>query len=1080
MKNALLKDIFREIKGTYNKFFSIFAIVFLGVGFFSGIKATCPDMKITADKYFDEHRLMDMRIVSTVGFNEDDVDIIKDVSGAQGILPTYSMDALIETEDRDMVFKVLSLSMDKIDKPDESYINRTRLVEGRYPERLGECVAEKSTMTTDSGLSIGSKIKLSSGIDEDISESLKADEFTIVGMVETPYYISFERGTTNIGNGKIDSFIMIPEENFKIPFYTDVFLTFKDAREAFCYDDEYDHILEPIRKKLDDIGKDRSQKRYDEIIVEANEELAKGKEDLKTAEEKADKELGDAFQEILDGEKEISEGDKELQDKEKKFNQSIKEAERKIADGKQRLNKEEREYNKNFENFNKVKKEAEIGFVEGDKKIKYAQEEIDKKEAKLKEIKVTLEANPNLPDSEKIALEESYKEGQQQLDYAKKELVLSKAEMEAKKKELSISENKLIAGRKALDDSKKQLEVEEKRLLNSKRKAEDEFVAGHKKLDESRLELEKGKKEYEAGKKEANEKIEEARKKILGAEQDIRDMKDPVWYVIKRNQTMDFIDYGMAADRIDAIAKVFPVFFFLIAALVCLTTMTRMVDEQRIYIGTLKALGYSKMAIASKYIIYAGLASIGGSILGVLVGFKVFPTIIFNSYRIMYIMPPIETVFNWYYAIVSTVFAVLTTTLAAWISCYKELRVAPALLMRPKVQKSGKRIFLERIKFIWSKFNFTQKVTARNLIRYKKRLFMTILGVGGCTALMLAGFGLKDSIVAIATKQYDELYQYDMVVGFEEEDFKKIPDILENNEGISDYMFMKEQNIDVSAGGHEKNAFLIVPESTKKMEEFILLRSRTTGEKVFFNDEDVVITEKLAKMLGASIGDKICIKAGDDEKVNVKVGGITENYVSHYVYMSPDLFNKIHSEKVEYHQLVAKTVDTSKKFENNLSTELLNNPEISSITFITGVSNSFKDMIGSLNYVVLVLIISAGALAFVVLYNLTNVNVSERIREIATIKVLGFYDNEVSAYVYRENTILTIIGTILGLIMGVFLHRFIILTGEIDYIMFGRHIRPISYVYSAILTILFAVLVNIVMYFRLKNIEMVESLKSVE
>lgn len=317
MKNALLKDIFREIKGTYNKFFSIFAIVFLGVGFFSGIKATCPDMKITADKYFDEHRLMDMRIVSTVGFNEDDVDIIKDVSGAQGILPTYSMDALIETEDRDMVFKVLSLSMDKIDKPDESYINRTRLVEGRYPERLGECVAEKSTMTTDSGLSIGSKIKLSSGIDEDISESLKADEFTIVGMVETPYYISFERGTTNIGNGKIDSFIMIPEENFKIPFYTDVFLTFKDAREAFCYDDEYDHILEPIRKKLDDIGKDRSQKRYDEIIVEANEELAKGKEDLKTAEEKADKELGDAFQEILDGEKEISEGDKELQDKEK-------------------------------------------------------------------------------------------------------------------------------------------------------------------------------------------------------------------------------------------------------------------------------------------------------------------------------------------------------------------------------------------------------------------------------------------------------------------------------------------------------------------------------------------------------------------------------------------------------------------------------------------------------------------------------------------------------------------------------------------------------------------------------------------
>lgn len=1080
MKNALLKDTFREIKETRNKFFSIFAIVFLGVGLFAGIKATCPDMKITADKYFDENRLMDMRLVSTVGFNEDDVDIIKDVSGAQGVLPTYSMDALIETKDRDMVFKVLPLSMDKIDNPDESYINRTKLVEGRYPEKPGECVAEKSTMTTDSGLSIGSKIKLSSGTDEDISESLKTDEFTIVGMVETPYYISFERGTTNIGNGKIDSFIMIPEENFKMPFYTDVFLTFEDAREAFCYDDEYDDILEPTRKKLDDIGKDRSQKRYDEIVVEANKELTKGKEDLKAAEEKADKELGDALQKILDGEKEISEGEKELQDKEGKFNQSIKEAEEKIADGKQRLNKEEREYNKNFEIFNKAKKEAEIGFVEADKKIKYAQEEIDKNENSLKGIKATLEANPDLPDSERIALEESYKKGQQQLGYAKKELASSKAKMEAKKKELSISENKLIAGRKALDDSKKQLEVEEKRLLDSKRKAEDEFAAGHKKLDESRLELEKGKKEYETGKKEANEKIGEARKKITNAEQEIRDIKDPAWYVIKRNQTMDFIDYGMAADRIDAIAKVFPVFFFLIAALVCLTTMTRMVDEQRIYIGTLKALGYSKMAIVSKYIIYAGLASIGGSILGVLVGFKVFPTIIFNSYRIMYIMPPIETVFNWHYAIVSTVFAVLATTLAAWFSCYRELRVPPALLMRPKVQKAGKRILLERIKFIWSRFNFTQKVTARNLIRYKKRLFMTILGVGGCTALMLAGFGLKDSIVSVATKQYDELYQYDMVVGFEEEDFKKIPGIVEDNKGISDYMFMKEQNIDVSAGKHEKNAFLIVPESTKKMEKFILLRSRITGEKVPFNDKGVVITEKLAKMLGVSIGDEICIKAGDNEKVNVEVNGITENYVSHYVYMSPNLFEKVYGEKVGYHKLVAKTVDTSKKFENNLSTELLKNPEVSSVTFITGISDSFKDMIGSLNYVVLVLIISAGALAFVVLYNLTNVNVSERIREIATIKVLGFYDNEVSAYVYRENTILTIIGIILGLIMGVFLHRFIILTGEIDYIMFGRNIRPISYVYSAILTILFAVLVNIVMYFRLKKIKMVESLKSVE
>jgi putative ABC transport system permease protein len=534
----------------------------------------------------------------------------------------------------------------------------------------------------------------------------------------------------------------------------------------------------------------------------------------------------------------------------------------------------------------------------------------------------------------------------------------------------------------------------------------------------------------------------------------------------------------------NAIAGVFPVFFFLVAALVCLTTMTRMVDEQRIYIGTYKALGYSKSTIASKYLLYAAFASISGSIFGFTLGFKIFPTVIFNAYRIMYTLPDVVTAFNTFYAVASTAAAVIVTTLAAWFACYNELKAEPATLMRLKAPKSGKRILMERIKFLWSRFNFIQKITARNLFRYKKRFFMTVIGIGGCTALLLTGFGLKDSIMSIVTKQFEELYQYDMTMSIKEN--LSIDKALELNkfiskEGrISDYMLIKQQNIDVGSDKKEKSVSLIVPESTEEMEKFITFRERTTGINVPFEKDGVILTEKLSKQLQVGVGDDIYIKDGDGKRINIKVRGITENYISHYVYMPPSLYESLYNEKLEYQQILAKTTDTTKEFENKLSTDMLKNSSIRSVGFTTGISNDFEDIIGSLNYVVLVLIFSAGALAFVVLYNLTNINVMERIREIATIKLLGFYDNEVSAYVYRENIFLTLFGIIFGLVLGVLLHKFIIVTAEVDYIMFGREIKPMSYIYSSILTMFFSGLVNFVMYFRLKKISMVESLKSVD
>lgn len=1029
MKNTLLKDTFRAIGNTLGRFLAILAIVALGVGFFAGIKATAPDMKITADKYFDDYNLMDIWLISTKGFDEKDIEAIEKVEEIDEMSLSYSIDVLADDGENIRVLKLLSIPENIEDN--NSYMNNINLVKGRYPENSGECLAESGSMTTES-LSIGNKIKLYSGTDEDISGNLKKDEYTVVGLVESPLYISFERGTSTIGNGKIESYIMIPEENFKLPVYTDIYLTVKDAKDVFTYSDEYDDVLDPVQKNLKDVGKTREEERYDEILAEANEKLDEGKRELKEGEEKQQTELKKAEEDLSKAKAEIDKGERDLKNKENEFYKNIRDAEKKLNDEEKKLKQGEEEYYKNLKSFNEMK----------------AKTEKELKEAELNQV------------------------------------LSSKTKLEKEKQKLILGEQELQNAKKDIDEGKTKLEEERKRLETSKKKALKEFAEARNKLNSAKEEYESGYEEYLNGKKEFDEKLDEARRKIAKGEKELKELEKPKWYVLKRSETRDFIDYGMAADRIDAIAQVFPLFFFVIAVLVCLTTMTRMVDEERGYIGSLKAMGYSNMHIASKYLIYAAIASISGSILGLLIGFKVFPTVIFNSYRIMYIMPPVITEFNIFYALISTAGAVFATTMAALVACYNELRETPALLLRPKSPKMGKRILLERIEFIWSRLKFTQKVTARNLFRYKKRFFMTIVGISGCTALLIAGFGLKDSIVSIAVKQFDEIYKYQMTLelkdGLSKGQTNEVLGFLKEDSKIKDYMLMKEQVVDIGKGDVEKTANLIVPENWDKIDNFIILRNRITGDKISIPEDGVVLTEKMAKLLKVDVGDEIYIKVEEDKKAKVEIAGITENYSFHYIYMSPHLYEKVFEKDVEFQKILAKTTGTDKAFEDKISKEILKYGDVSSINFITGISKSFKDMIGSLNYVVLVLIFSAGALAFVVLYNLTNINISERIREIATIKVLGFYDEEVSKYVYRENAILTIIGTAVGLVLGVFLHKFIILTGETEFIMFGRKIRFVSFVYSAILTIFFSLLVNFVMYFKLKKIDMVESLKSID
>nr|WP_330362595.1 ABC transporter permease [[Clostridium] dakarense] len=561
-------------------------------------------------------------------------------------------------------------------------------------------------------------------------------------------------------------------------------------------------------------------------------------------------------------------------------------------------------------------------------------------------------------------------------------------------------------------------------------------------------------------------------------------MEKPQWYILDRNSHYSYAEYAGCANSIDALAKIFPVFFFSVAALVCLTTMTRMVDEQRINIGTLKGLGYTTGQIAKKYILYALIASLLGSILGLMIGYTVFPIIVFNSYGIMYTLPPVDLVFDVKLAVGVTLTAVLITTVAAYSACFKELRETPSVLMRPRAPKNGKRIMLEKIPFIWNKIGFIGKVTIRNIFRYKKRFLMTVLGISGCSALILTGLGIQDSIQMIVDGQYGSIFKYDMSVildnNIKNSELTDIEKYIKEENAISDYQFVNNQNGKISLGKEEKSINIVIPKNTDEFKNFVGLKDRKSQKPIELDNKGIVLSEKVARDLNIKAGDSIKLLNSKDKKAEVKVSGITENYISHYAYMSKEYYKEVFKRDIDYNRVLGILNNKSKSVEDSISKRLIGEPGVNGVSFNTGLKENFEDTIKNLNYVVLIMTVSAGALAFVVLYNLTNVNISERIREIATIKVLGFYDNEVSAYIYRENIILTVIGTIVGLGIGKLLHQFIMVTVEIESMMFGRIIESSSYIIAGLLTIMLGLIVNLAMYYKLKNVEMVESLKSVD
>lgn len=1065
IKTALLKDIFRDIRKSLGRFLSITLIIALGVAFFTGLTIAPEDMKRTADKYYDDYNLMDIRIVSNLGLTEDDLEEVRKIEGIETVEAAYSLDVLVEYEDNELVVKVHSL-------PSDHGINRVRLMEGRLPEGPDECVIEKG-MNGSFLAPIGSKIKLSSGTDDDLGENLKNTEYTVVGMVQTPYYLSFQKGSSNIGNGQVKGFIMVTKDNFKLDVYTDIYLTVEGAKELYSYGDEYFPLIDKVTARLKDLAKERENIRYQEIVNEAMEELEKGKREYFEEKEKAEKELADALKEIEDGKEEIAKGERELNNRERDFQKSIREGKEKLSEAEEELIRGEKEFETALKEFEEKKALALESF-------KLAEEEISKGEKAIEEMEIAIDrinlalSNPLLAEEERAKLNLELENLTGLLTSTRESVEAGKRELEGQKLQLSLAEEELTKTKELLESSRRTLELEREKLLEGEREGLRELRKAKEELEKAKLDLAKGEEEYLEAKEKAERELKDAWEEIEKAEKEIQDIEKAKWYVLDRNSHYSFVDYKGAADRIEALSKVFPLFFVLVAALVCLTTMTRMVDEQRVNIGTLKALGYGKVAIAFKYIIYSFSASILGSILGIAVGFTVFPTVIFNAYGIMYMLPPVKLYFDRFLALATTLVAIGLTTITSYMACSNELKENTAALLRPKAPKAGKRILLERIPLIWNRLNFSGKVTVRNIFRYKRRFFMTVIGVAGCTALILTAYGIRDSIRDVVNTQFGELLTYDISIGLDSDEVDL------NDNRILDYELISKEGGTISSKSISKDINIVVPQNLDNIHQYIKLRDRKTKSPIYIEKKGAVITEQLSRSLDLKVGDEALLKNSDDKEVTIQITGISENYLYNYVYLSNEYYEELFHKKLEYKEALGIIREKTKEFEDRLSKDLLNKEGIKSVNFNTVIKDDFEDTIHSLNYVVMVMILSAGTLAFVVLYNLTNVNISERIREIATIKVLGFYDREVSVYIYRENTVLTVIGTLIGLILGVFLHRYIMTTVEMDNIMFGLDIELKSYIISIIMTLGFAIFVNFAMYYKLKNVKMVESLKSVD
>ncbi|MBO4326524.1 MAG: ABC transporter permease [Clostridia bacterium] len=1144
MRSAALKNTLRTIWRTKARYISILLIVALGVGFFAGIKASKPDMIHSTDKYSDSQNLMHFRVLSTWGFDEDDIKALSELKGVS-VKRSYFLDAIVSNGSDESEAHFIAYDKD-------SDINELWLKDGRFPVKSSECILDSAA----SGFAIGSRLTV---IRHGEGGELLNNDFTVVGHAYSSMYVSdFEHGNTTIGDGDVDLIAYIPIENFLINYNTEVYLVFDDMYDETVYSDGY--LDAEARRKIEitSIGEKLTRERYDRTVLDANEKISDGRREI----EDGEKELEDARKQLDDAQVLISDGEKQLEDALK----LIAEKRTELEDGKKALEEGEAEYNQKsldaanagtaliearrlyaegYEEYTnaalKAEKElsaareqisvAEVNLANGKEKLDEARETYESVrkiyDDALKVYEALRESYDNIKeaigmDTEKGLIKEQFDKAYEfflsvgaRLDESKAELDANQAEYDRYSAELDEAKQKyndgvktadeeLSAAQKKLSDAKAEIEYNEDMMMNGTKMLEDarheldeakqtisegeeQLKAAEAEIEEKSAELEEAKSKFASGTEEYNDgliKLNDAKAQLEDSVKQLEELAEPEWYVYTRYDNGGYEEFGQNAERIGNIAKVFPAFFIIVAALVSITGMSRLVSEERTQIGTMKALGYSGLKIFSKYLFYCLSATFLGCALGLSVGYKLFPAVILKAYSILYRIQVRDIPFLWSDAIIITAVSLAVAALTVLFSCLKAVTPVPAQLMRPAAPASGKRVLMERIRFIWRRLSFFSKVTVRNAFRYKKRMIMTLIGIMGCTALMLCGFALRDSISDIVKKQFDDVMHFSAMAysdGIDESGISEIKDIIRSYDGSGTVTAATQKSYAVSSkSGKTQNVYVVAPESSDKADRIIDTKSRTTGERFTIEPGKTLLTEKLARNLGVKAGDMITISVSETKKADFTVSGVLENYIYHYLFISPESYEEMTGEAPEYNMLYIRYGDMDNSAEEHMAAEVVNTDHILTIILQSAIRTQFSKMMEALDAVVLVLILSAVLLAVVVLYNLASINIAERTREIATLEVLGFNDNEVSMYIFRESIILSIIGALLGLGLGRILAVFVINTAEIDMVMFGRQIHIWSYLLAAGLTIVFSLIVNLIMNRLLKKISMVEALKSVD
>ena len=1101
--SAFAKDIRRSIRGSLGRFLAIAGIAALGVGFYAGLQMTEPDMLVSADTYYDDYDLMDVRVVSTLGFSDDDISKLETLDGVDTVMASRETDVLASVGSEQYAMRIHSIEGEDGDASKQP-LNKLQLAEGRWPEKSGECVMLADAVLTEP-VKIGDKVSAIDCISK-MDETLAETEFTVVGFVHSPYYTcSSNLGSTSIGSSSIKQVIYVLPQDFDVDLPpTEVFISVEGASDELWGTEDYDRKVDDVLASLAEKQPDWEADRTRQVKDEAQKKVDDAKAELEDAQAELDSSANDAYSQLDDALAQLESAAATIDSSSAQLDSARNQA----AQAQSQLDASRQDAEAQF-----AQAEAQLDELEA------AQAQIDQGQAQLD----GAWAAAGMSYDQALALPETaaaLETQMQAIDPESAEYAALAAQLEQVNGAIAATQP-LIAQQQAFDESKAQFEAAlvqvgsveagRQQIADQRAAAEQEFAQAQSQIDQAYAQISSGQSSlesgiadyhsglsrYESSKAEAEQKIadgqaeiDDGRAEIEEAQADVDAIEDASWYVLDRSKNYGCESYKGDAERIGNIAAVFPLIFFLVAALVALTTMTRMVEEERVMIGTYKALGYGKGKIALKYLAYAAIATVAGSIVGTVILSLALPYVVQTAYAIIYYVPKFMLPFDLGIAFISGGLGfviVLGATLAALM---KTLREKPAELMLPRAPKAGKRILLECIPALWKRVSFSWKVTFRNLFRYKKRLFMTLIGIAGCTGLLLTGLGLSDSINDIIDKQYGPIIKYDTVISCEDDISQQSKDELESllSEGEFKHPHAWAASTDLlaaPANAPQIACTVLVPQDPDSFDEFVSLHTRKEGDPLAIQGDGAIVTEKIASLMGVGVGDTLVLNEQDDSgnmtgvTHEIPIAGIAENYTGHYVYLTADAYRQIWGEDPVFDKVL---VDGADEHGNHaqFSSAVREIEGINTVAFNKDVVETYREMLASVNMVVVVLVLAAAALAFIVLYNLTNINIMERQREIATLKVLGFLPREVSAYIFRETMILSAIGALIGLVLGVFMEGFVVITAEVEMVMFGRVIHPTSFIGAFVLTLVFTLIVMLVMRRRLAKVDMVESLKSVE